>query len=86
MNTHYRYYSLEYFFRSVSELGYECCEIWTSPHHFEVMDRFIDNPKVLNDLALKYGLEIICICPEQTNPKPYNIAEKSEDKQVRVFQ
>lgn len=86
MNCHYRFYDLEYFFSETSKLGYRHCEIWTSPHHFTVDYRGYDDVSVLLNLTKKYGMEIICICPEQTNPKPHNIATGNKEKQDRVLQ
>lgn len=85
MNSHYRYYSLNTFFKTVSDLGFDACEIWTSPHHFFVDYQQYDDPFALKSQADYYGLKIICICPEQTNPKPHNIATGSLEQQERVY-
>lgn len=86
MNCHYRFYDLEYFFQEASNNGFKYCEIWTSPHHFAVNSYECENPQKLVDLANKYEIEIIAICPEQTNPKPHNIATPFIDQQERVYQ
>ena len=85
MNCHYRYYDLNYFFKTISELGFTACEIWTSPHHFSVNSRIYESPDKLLELSNKYKVKIASICPEQTNPKPYNIAERDPKKQKEVL-
>ncbi|MFV0379999.1 MAG: sugar phosphate isomerase/epimerase family protein [Anaerorhabdus sp.] len=85
MNTHYRFYDLDYFFRETSKIGFKYCEIWTSPHHFCVNYEGYDDVNCLISLENKYHMKIICICPEQTNPKPHNIAERDIEKQKRTL-
>ena len=40
---------------------------------------------MLIDLESRYGVKIIGICPEQTNPKPHNMAACGSEAQTRVF-
>ena len=61
MNHHYSFYSLEYFFKSVSEIGYQFAEIWTSPQHFYMDYNGFENPDILKKLEEKYQLKIIGI-------------------------
>ncbi|MEF9920227.1 MAG: sugar phosphate isomerase/epimerase family protein [Erysipelotrichaceae bacterium] len=84
MNCHYRFYEFEYFFATAKELGFKEVEIWTSPHHYFVDYNGYEDPDKLRTLADKYGVKIICLCPEQTNPKPNNMAAKDENQKVRV--
>lgn len=86
MNCHYRFYQLEDFFRSANNIGFQFVEIWTSPHHFFMDYQQYDDPKKLVNLAEKYNIKISCICPEQTNPKPNNVAIKDEKGKERVLQ
>lgn len=86
MNCHYRFYELEEFFRYAQELEIRNAEIWTAPHHFFVNYERSDNPHNLKALAASYGVKIVCICPEQTNPKPNNVAAKDPDQIGRVYQ
>ncbi|MDO4605162.1 MAG: TIM barrel protein [Helcococcus sp.] len=74
MNCHYRFYTLESFFRYISKIGFKYAEIWTSPQHFFVDYSQNDDINILKELSNKYNIKIHCICPEQTNPKPHNIA------------
>ena len=74
MNHHYMFYELEEFFSSVSELGYPCVELWTAPQHFFMDYRQNDPVERLTSLSERYGVRIMGICPEQTNPKPHNMA------------
>ncbi|WP_331836944.1 hypothetical protein [Erysipelothrix piscisicarius] len=59
--------------------------MWTSPHHFFVDYQQYDDPFALKTHAEHFGLEIIAICPEQTNPKPHNMATGSLEQQNRVY-
>lgn len=85
MNCHHRFYTLEDFFASAKENGYECVEIWTGPQHFFMDYNGYEDVKKLLDLEKKYGIKIIGICPEQTNPKPNNMAAKDSQMKERVF-
>ena len=71
MNCHYRFYELENFFQSVHKLGMHA--------------RRHDSPEQLKKLCDRYQITIIGICPEQTNPKPNNIAVKQKHRQEEVL-
>lgn len=85
VNSHYRYTTLEYFAKTVSEIGFKKIELWTGPHHFFV--DYITNDDIDDLLYLmnKYNLEIYSICPEQTNPKIGNIATTTGTRQKRML-
>lgn len=85
MNCHYRFYSLETFFRDARDAGYPAVEVWCGPMHFALDWARHDDPQILTELANRYGVKIIGICPEQTNPKPANMAARGEDAQERTF-
>lgn len=76
MNIHYRYYSLETFFQSVSKNGLSTIELWLCPQHFYINNNYFENIDSLKYLCNKYEQSLHCICPEQNNPKPNNIAAK----------
>lgn len=76
MNAHYRFYELEVFFKKVSEMGIRYVELWSGPMHYYVDYQSYDDVEILKQLQIKYDIKIIGICPEQTNPKPNNIASK----------
>lgn len=78
MNIHYRYYELEYFFQSCQELGLKNAELWLCPQHFYITSVWSESAEKLKKLMKRYGVKICCICPEQNNPKPNNIAARSE--------
>ena len=82
MNSHYRFYSLERFFQEMQKHAISQVEIWTGPMHFYVDDRRNEDISLLKDLSSKYGVQIIGICPEQTNPKPNNIASPTRQEEV----
>lgn len=85
MNCHYRFYQLESFFKSASKNGYKFLEIWTGPQHFFVDYSKHESIKKLKQLEDKYQVKITGICPEQTNPKPNNIAINSFDGKKRAL-
>ena len=74
MNSHYRFYSFERFFQEMNRLGIKNVEIWTGPMHFYVDYNKNQSVEQLKEYAKKYDVKIIGICPEQTNPKPNNVA------------
>lgn len=84
-NGHYRFYSLEYFLKNVSSIGFKNIELWTGPMHFFVDYNYNDNIEKVKKLLKKYNLNIVALCPEQTNPKPNNIAIKDKNGQCRVL-
>lgn len=84
MNCHHRYYQLNEFFASAKENGYTCVELWTGPQHFYMDHNGYEEISALKDLEQHYGIKIIGICPEQTNPKPNNMAAKDFAMQDRV--
>ncbi|WP_413527601.1 sugar phosphate isomerase/epimerase family protein [Marinilactibacillus psychrotolerans] len=85
INCHHRFYELECFFKSSNESGYRFVEIWTGPQHFFIDYRKHENVKKILELEQKYSIKVIGICPEQTNPKPNNIAAKDLEMQSRVL-
>lgn len=85
MNCHYRFYELEDFFQSVHKLGIHYVELWSGPMHYYVDARRHDSPEQLKKLCDRYQITIIGICPEQTNPKPNNIAVKQKHRQEEVL-
>ena len=86
MNCHHRFYELENFFASAKENGYKYVEIWTGPQHYFMDHNGYESVEKLKKLEEKYGIKIIGICPEQTNPKPNNMAAKDPGMQKRVLQ
>lgn len=78
MNTHYRYYPLEYFFKVAKQNGFKNAEIWLCPQHFFINYNESENPKKLLELSKTYDIKIKCLCPEQNNPKPNNIAARDK--------
>ncbi len=85
MNAHYRFYSLERFFQEMHKRSIEQVEIWTGPMHFFVDAYGNDDPAYLIELANKYEVKIVGICPEQTNPKPNNIASPTRQKEIYQY-
>lgn len=85
MNCHHRFFTLDSFFESAAANGFKGVEIWTSPQHF-FMDYVTNDPVGrLKRLEREFGIKVIGICPEQTNPKPNNMAASGENMKSRVF-
>lgn len=59
MNCHYRYFTLESFFKYISKIGFKYAEIWTSPQHFFVDYIQNDDINVLKNLRIKYIIFIL---------------------------
>ncbi|MDQ0362336.1 sugar phosphate isomerase/epimerase family protein [Breznakia pachnodae] len=85
MNGHYRFYELENFFQHIQSIGFKSAEIWTGPQHFFMDYQGYESVDKLKDLEEKYQIKIEVICPEQTNPKPNNMAAKSLQLQKHVY-
>lgn len=85
MNCHHRFFSLDSFFRTARENGYGAIELWTGPQHFHLDHTRSDPVERLLELERVYGVKVIGICPEQTNPKPNNMACADADSQERTF-
>lgn len=74
MNYYYRYYPIEYFFESLQKNNLKYFELWTCTHHFEITDLKFEETKKIKKLMKIFDTSIICLTPEQSNPKPYNLA------------
>ena len=85
MNCHYRFYTLDDFFKNAKKNGFHYVELWTGPMHYYLDYQQYLDVQILKDLEKKYDVKVIGICPEQTNPKPNNMAMKDLDGQVRVY-
>ena len=85
MNCHHRFYELEDFFSSAKQNGYKFVEIWTGPQHYFMDYHGYESVEKLKKLEEKYDIKVIGICPEQTNPKPNNMAAKDKEMQKRVL-
>lgn len=79
MNCHWRYYTLEAFLKSCQQLGYQYIELWTGPMHLYVDRSTYQETKELKELLNKYHLKVVVLCPEQTNPKPNNLASNNPE-------
>lgn len=85
MNCHHRFFELESFFSSARNNGYRYVEIWTGPQHFYLDYLGYEPVSKLKQLEERYQVKVIGVCPEQTNPKPNNMAIRSSEGQQRVF-
>lgn len=79
MNTHYRYYDLDYFLKSSEENNINNIELWLCPQHFYINSFFYGDSINLVKKLEEHNIKIKCICPEQNNPKPNNIAAREKD-------
>ena len=76
MNINYRYYDLEYFFKTCNTENCRNVELWLCPQHFLVNAQYMQDADLLLKLMNKYNVKIQVICGEQNNPKPNNIAAR----------
>ena len=85
MNISHRYFDLEEFFSSAAASGYTCCELWTGAMHLYVDCHGYDSLEQVRELSQRYGVRIVGLCPEQNNPKPWNVAVRGEAGQKRIL-
>ena len=85
MNYYYRYYPIEYFYESLNKNGITQLELWTCTQHFDINQFTYQDTKRFLKKQKKYGLKTICVTPEQSNPKPYNLAAKDELLQKKAI-
>lgn len=85
MNISHRYFDLEEFFSSASASGYTCCELWTGAMHLYVDCHGCDSLDRVRELSDRYSVKVIGLCPEQNNPKPWNIAARGEMARARTL-
>ena len=85
MNISHRYFDLEEFFSSASASGYTCCELWTGAMHLYVDCHGYDSLEQVRELSQRYGVRIVGLCPEQNNPKPWNIAARGNEARARTL-
>lgn len=78
MNIHYRFFPIEYFFSSIADIGFKNAEIWLCPQHFEVTYGGYESSEKLKRLAEGNHIKLACLCAEQNNPKPNNMAAREE--------
>ena len=85
MNISHRYFDLEEFFSSAAASGYTCCELWTGAMHLYVDCHGYDSLEQVRELSQQYGVRIVGLCPEQNNPKPWNIAARGNEARARTL-
>ncbi len=85
MNISHHYFDLEEFFSSAAASGYTCCELWTGAMHLYVDYHGYDSLECVRELSDRYGVKVIGLCPEQNNPKPWNIAARGETARARTL-
>lgn len=85
MNCSHRFFDLEEFFASSAAAGFGGVELWTGPMHF-FMDAHGNDPlDGVRALEQRHGLPVVAVCPEQTNPKPHNVAVRDEAGRARTL-
>ncbi len=77
MNVHHRFFSLESFLASSEAAGFTAVELWTGPMHLLCDRAGHADPAPVRDALERHGLTCRAVCPEQTNPKPANMAAPS---------
>lgn len=84
MNVNYRYYGFERFVEESSRSGYAWIELWTGPMHIHLDDDGFDELGPVRSLLANANLRVVSICPEQNNPKPWNVASRDEGARRRT--
>ena len=79
MNCHYRYYTLEDFFASLQRRDITHAELWTCAAHYLLDEQGWQDAKALRRTARRYGIEVICLTPEQNAPNPHNLAARDPE-------
>ncbi len=85
MNINHRYRTVEEFFASAAASGYTDVDFWTGPMHLYVGCEGFDEVEPVRAAAESYGLRIVGVCPEQNNPKPWNVATANEGMHARTL-
>lgn len=76
MNLSYRYYSFDYFLKSMEKIGLRSIEVWGASPHFYTPDLTSADIAEIARSIRDHGLEVICYTPEQCS-YPENIAAKN---------
>lgn len=84
MNCHYRFFTIDDFFGALQKNNIVNAEIWTCASHFLLDHCSYQDTQAFRKKAAGYGIKIVCVTPEQNNPKPYNFAAKSNDLMERA--
>ena len=85
MNCHYRFYTLSDFFAGLQRNGITHAELWTCASHFLLDAQHWQDTRAVRDLERQYEITIICLTPEQNNPKPHNLAAKDPELIERTY-
>ena len=80
MNMHYKYRTLDYFFKTQQALGIKNIEFWCARPHFLLDDYGFEDAAELKKNAADYGLTIGAFSPECTI---YNYALCCHDETAR---
>lgn len=78
MNISYRYFDLEEFFASCARVGLHSAELWLCPQHVLINGQYSEGPERLLRFMDVYDVHPVCLCGEQNNPKPNNIAARGD--------
>lgn len=87
MNILYSHYSLDYFLRGMSDLGFRNIEFWGNIPHYDFFADLLSQQKKIRNKFREYGMKMICFTPEQC-VYPFNIAAKEENirkKSIEFF-
>lgn len=79
MNHIFRFYELRDYLKTVSDIGFKTIDLWTCGAHFFVDRHGYEDIKEVKFYLEKYDLVVGSITPEQSCPKPYNMAAKKKE-------
>lgn len=80
----YRFYPRGDFFASAAELGFRQVDLWTCGTHYLLEPDFRADVGPLRDELRGYGLTAACVTPEQTCPRPYQMAAREPALRART--
>lgn len=85
MNVSYRFLSLETFLSDMERIGFRTLELWCGGMHQYLDWMGFDPADRVAAAAAAHGMRIACICPEQNNPKPWNMAARDGAARERTL-
>ncbi len=85
MNLMYKWYSLEYFFDAMEELGFESVSIWGGPPHFDCDYMGYQECKKVRQQVERRGLSVEGFLVTGSNYR-YQMAEQDKSQREHVFQ
>lgn len=77
MNISYQFFSLEYFFSSISRIGFQNVDLWTGYPHLLLDESYAAQCAAIRQSADEHGLSIVNLTPKVIG-WPLNIADEND--------